>query len=115
MKFKTYIPERHLTSIIKYYWTLDGKLSPTEMYIHRTMANHCPEIIFHYGSEFKEIIEDYKIEKTFRTGIHGQTDRIRKFTAKDNCGIFGVALQPYAPTLLFNISATELKNELVDL
>ena len=115
MKFETHIPEKHLTSIVKYYWTLDGKLSPTEMYIHRTLANHCPEIIFHYGSEFKEILGDNKIESTFRTGIHGQTDKIRKFTAKDNCGIFGVVLQPYAPTLLFNISATELKNELVDL
>ncbi|NOT93324.1 DUF6597 domain-containing transcriptional factor [Ferruginibacter sp.] len=110
-----HIPEKHLTSIVKCYWTLDGKLSPTEMYIHRTLANHCPEIIFHYGSEFKEILGDNKIESTFRTGIHGQTDKIRKFTAKGNCGIFGVVLQPYAPTLLFNISATALKNELVDL
>ena len=30
-------------------------------------------------------------------------------------GIFGVVLQPYAPTLLFNIPATAFKNELVDL
>ena len=115
MKFETHIPEKKLTSIVKYYWTLEGKLSHTEIYIHRTLANHCPEIIFHYGSEFKEILEDNKIKKTFRTGIHGQTDRIRKFTANDNCGIFGVVLQPYAPTILFNVPATELKNELVDL
>lgn len=115
MKFKTYIPEKHLTSIVKYYWTLDNKLSPTEMYVHRTLANHCPEMIFHYGNEFKEILGHNKIERTFRTGIHGQTNKIRKFTAKDSCGIFGVVLQPYALTLLFNISSTELKNELVDL
>lgn len=115
MKFETYLPEKHLASIVKYFWTLDGKLSPTEMYVHRTLANHCPEMIFHYGNEFKEISKDNKIKTTFRTGIHGQTDRIRKFTAKNSCGIFGVVLQPYAPTLLFNISATELKNELVDL
>ncbi len=115
MKFKIYIPAKHLSHFVQYYWTLDGKLSPTEMYIHRTLANHCPEIIFHYGSEFKEILVDNKIERTFRTGIHGQTDKIRKFTAKDNCGIFGVVLQPYAFTQLFNISATVLKNELIDL
>lgn len=115
MKFEIYIPEKYLTSAVKYYWTLHGKLSPTEMYIHRTLANHCPEIIFHYGSEFKEILGDNKTERTFRTGIHGQTDKIRKFTAEGNCGIFGVVLQPYAPSLLFNLSATELKNELVDL
>jgi AraC-like DNA-binding protein len=115
MEYKTFVPAKHLRSIVKYYWTLDGKLSPTEMYVHRTLANYCPEIIFHYGSEFKEITAGNTIEKTFRTGIHGPTDKIRKFTAKDICGIFGVVLQPYAPALLFNISATELKNELVDL
>jgi hypothetical protein len=69
MKFETHIPKKHLTSIVKYYSTLDGKLSPTEIYIHRTLANHCPEIIFDYGSEFKEIVGDNKIERTFRTGI----------------------------------------------
>lgn len=115
MIFKTYIPKEHLTSLVKYYWSLDGQFSPTEMYIHRTLANHCPEMIFHYGSEFKEITADDKIEKTFRTGIHGQTDKVRRFTAKDECGIFGVMLQPYAIPILFKISATEIKNELVDL
>lgn len=115
MKFETYFPEKHLTNIVKYYWSLDGKLSPAEMYIHRTLANHCPEIIFHYGSEFKEILGDNKIQTSFRTGIHGQTDKVRKFTAEDNCGIFGVVLQPFAPMLLFNIPAIELKNELVNL
>jgi len=115
MEFKTFLPAKHLTNIVKYYWTLDCELSPTEMYVHRTLANHCPEIIFHYGSEFRELEMDGKIKQTFRTGIHSQTDKIRKFTASNNCGIFGAVLKPYAPTLLFGISATELKNELIDL
>ncbi|MDP9041947.1 MAG: helix-turn-helix domain-containing protein, partial [Bacteroidota bacterium] len=40
---------------------------------------------------------------------------IRRFTAKENYGIFGVLLQPYAIPLLFGISSTEIKNELIDL
>jgi len=115
MTFNTYIPPRHLASIVKYYWSLDGEISPSQAYVHRTLANHCPELIFHYGGEFKEILTDGKIEKTFRTGIHGQTDKIRRFTAKNACGIFGVMLQPYAIPALFNVPATEIKNELVDL
>jgi AraC-like DNA-binding protein len=115
MTFNTYITPKHLTSIVKYYWSLDGEISPSQTYVHRTLANHCPELIFHYGGEFKEIITNDKIEKTFRAGIHGQTDKIRRFTAKNACGIFGVMLQPYAIPTLFNISATEIKNELVDL
>lgn len=115
MIFKTYKPEKRLASVVKFYWSLDGKLSPTQMYVHRTLANHCPEIIFHYGSEFKEIIAGTKIEKTFRFGVHGQTDIVRQFTSKDSCGIFGVMLQPYAIPLLFKLSATEVKNELIDI
>lgn len=115
MIFKTYKPAKHLAGLVKYYWSLDATFSATEMYIHRTLANHCPEIIFHYASEFKEIIAEDNIEKTFRTGIHGQTNKIRRFTSKDGCGIFGVMLQPYAIPILFNIPATALANELVDL
>ncbi len=115
MIFNTYIPSKQLTSVVRYYWSLEGELSPTEKYIHRTLANHCPELIFHYGGEFKEIVSDNKIEKTFRTGLHGQTNIVRRFTAENNCGIFGVMLEPYAIPILFNSSAIEVKNELVDL
>lgn len=115
MEFKTYKPERRLASVVKFYWSLDGKLPPTEMYIHRTLANHCPEIIFHYGSDFEDITSTIKIEKTFRFGVHGQTDMVRRFTSRDTCGIFGVMLQPYAIPMLFKVSATEIKNELVDI
>jgi hypothetical protein len=47
MKFKTHIPEKHLNSIVKYYWTLDGELSSTEMYIHRTKSGK-PTARIHY-------------------------------------------------------------------
>lgn len=115
MIFNTYIPPKQLAGVVRYYWSLDGKLSPTEKYIHRTLANHCPELIFHYGGEFKEIVSGNKIEKTFRTGLHGQTNIIRRFTAENNCGIFGAMLEPYAIPILFNSSATEVKNQLIDL
>jgi AraC-like DNA-binding protein len=115
MTFNTYLPPNQLASVVRYYWSLDGELSPTEKYIHRTLANHCPELIFHYGGEFKEIVSCNKIEKTFRTGLHGQTNIIRRFTAENCCGIFGVMLEPYAVPILFNSSATDVKNELVDL
>jgi len=114
MNYCIYKPPQILSDIVCHYWTLDGKVSIDKTYIHRTLANFCPELIFHYGGPFEELVAD-KITKTFTTGIHGQTDQIRRFTAKENYGIFGVLLQPYAIPMLFGISSSEFKNELVDL
>ena len=115
MKFDTHIPPKYLSSVVKYYWSLEAEIPKSENYIHRTFANHCPELIFHYGGLFKEIQTNNKVENTFRTGLHGQTDKIRRFTAINYCGIFGIMLQPYAIPLLFGIAASEIKNQLIDL
>ncbi|MCC5916587.1 MAG: AraC family transcriptional regulator [Cryomorphaceae bacterium] len=115
MEYKTYIPAKQLSGLIRFYWSLEGVLPPDGTYIHRTLANHCPELIFHYGGTFREIRTNNSICSTFKTGIHGQTDTIRRFTSKNSCGIFGVMLQPYAVPILFGVSGKAIKNELVDL
>ncbi|HTE12509.1 MAG TPA: helix-turn-helix domain-containing protein [Chitinophagaceae bacterium] len=115
MNYYTFKPPKILSHIVVRYWTLEGNVSIGQTYIHRTLANYCPELIFHYGGRFEELIDNNRIEKTFITGIHGQTNQIRRFTAKENYGIFGVLLQPYAIPGLFGISSTETKNELISL
>lgn len=74
MNYQTYIPSEDLTAIVRQYWTLEGNTTDRNGYVHRTTANFCPELIFHYGGRFKEIIQDNVVETTFMTGIHGQTD-----------------------------------------
>lgn len=115
MKFNTYLPPKHLSNVIKFYWSLEGEIPSSETYIHRTFANHCAELIFHYGGKFSEIHTNDTVQNTFQTGVHGQTDKIRRFTAQNHCGIFSAILQPYAIPILFGVSANETKNELVDL
>ncbi len=115
MNYFIHHPPKILSNIVRHYWSLDGHVPTGETYIHRTLANHCPELIFHYGGAFEELAGDYNTSKTFTTGIHGQTSQIRRFTAKEKYGIFGVHLQPYAIPMLFGISSGEFKNELVDL
>jgi AraC-like DNA-binding protein len=115
MNYQQYKPPQILSDIVQHYWSLDGDIPADETYIHRTLANFCPELIFHYGGVFRELTGDGKIEQTFVTGVHGQTDRIRRFTAVKSYGIFGVILQPFAIPLLFGISSTAIKNELIDL
>lgn len=115
MNYSIYKPSNILSKIVSHYWTLDGSISDDQTYVHRTTANFYPELIFHYGGIFEELVGDNKVEKTFRTGIHGQTDKIRRFTAKKQYGIFGAVIQPYAIPALFGISSTAISNELIDL
>jgi AraC-like DNA-binding protein len=115
MNYQQYKPPIWLSGIVQYYWTLEGTIPDQQMYIHRTLANFCPELIFHFGGAFDELTRDNQMESTFLTGIHGQTDRIRRFTAKKRYGIFSVLLQPYAIPIIFGISSSEIKNELIDL
>jgi len=115
MNYQQYKPPQILSGIVQQYWSLDGNIPVGQPYIHRTLANFCPELIFHYGGTFRELVANDKNKQTFITGVHGQTDRIRRFTATKSYGIFGVILQPYAIPLLFGVSSTAIKNELIDL
>jgi len=115
VNYRIHQPPKALSNIVYQYWTLDGTVSPDETYIHRTLANFRPELIFHYGGPFRELVADDKIAGAFTTGIHGQTNQIRRFTAKESYGIFGVLLHPYVIPVLFGMSSTDFKNELVDL
>lgn len=115
MHYRTIQPTGKLASFVRSFWTLEGTVSKDQPYIHRTMACHCPELIFHYKGLFEQLSYDSAAEKSFRTGIHAQTTLHRRFIVKENFGIFGVFLEPFAIPALFQIPATEIKNELPDL
>ncbi|RSC93482.1 helix-turn-helix domain-containing protein [Tenacibaculum singaporense] len=113
--YNTVKPSKKLSSIVRFYWMLEGSVSSDKPYIHRTLANASPELIFHYKGPFEELTFNDQPEKTFLTGVHAQTDLTRRFIVKSDFGIFGVFLQPYAIPVLFGLPSTEIKNELPDL
>ncbi|HLT94288.1 MAG TPA: helix-turn-helix domain-containing protein [Membranihabitans sp.] len=113
--YRVFRPDPDLRDYIRFYWALEGKASPESPYIHRTLANAFPELIFHYKGPFEERISTHHIEKTFTTGIHGHTDRLRLFQATSDYGIFGIFLQPYSVPAIFGIPSVDLINELPDL
>lgn len=89
-------------------------LKSEQPYTHYSIADVCPELIFHYNRQFDEIFDNGKIEK-FTSGIHGQTNSTRKFHIDKSFGIFGVYLFPHAIPFLFRIAATELTNQMPNL
>lgn len=113
--FHTIAASEPLAGYVRAFWVLEGEVAEDRPYIHRTLATFSPELIFHYKRPFEELTPGNRQEKTFLTGIHAQTGRIRRFVVKEEFGIFGVFLEPYAIPALFGIPSAAIANELPDL
>ncbi len=111
MKYSTIKPSERLTELVRFFWVLES----AQPYTHYSMADVCPELIFHYNGQFDEIFDNGKVEKSFTSGIHGQTNSTRKFHIDKGFGIFGVYLFPHAIPFLFGVAATELTNQMPNL
>ena len=108
-------PHPDLSDVVRFFWTFEDSASPEQPYVIRTVANGCPEFLFHYKGNFQEIAQDNKLQSSFSTGIHGQSDRYRRFVVKEKFGMFGVCLYPFALNSVFGIPAIEFTNQLPDL
>src|SRR5690606_41026864 len=80
MKYHTIKPTKPLSDYVRFYWMLEGSVIDECPYIHRTLANASPELIFHYKGPFEELNAAGQAEKTFLTGVHAQTNRVRRFS-----------------------------------
>ena len=115
MKYLTIQPPPELARFVRSFWTLEDDVNPDKPYIHRVMADGCAEMIFHYQTPFDEIFSKGKTETSFHSGLHGQARHFRRFIVRQNFGIFGVYLYPFALPLLFSMPSDELSNEMPDL
>ncbi|HVI45833.1 MAG TPA: helix-turn-helix transcriptional regulator [Chitinophaga sp.] len=111
MKYYTIPSPPALKDIVRFFWVLESN----EPYTHYSMADVCPEMVFHYNGRFDELLHNGDITPSFTAGIHGQTNFTRRFHIDDSFGIFGTYLYPHAIPLLFNIPAPELTNQMTDL
>lgn len=110
MIYYTIPPPPSLSTYVRFFWVLESD----EPYCHRSMADGCAEMIFHYKGVFDEIT-DGKTEKSFITGLHGPSKSYRRFTIDKSFGIFGVYLYPFAIPQLFSLPANELSDQIPDL
>lgn len=115
MKYFTIPPSADLARYVRFFWVLEHDLADSKPYFHRTMADGCAEMVFHFKGLFDEILRSNETERSFRSGIHGQSRSFRRFVIGQDFGIMGVYLYPYAIPALFGISAAELSNQMPDL
>ncbi|NIJ51612.1 helix-turn-helix domain-containing protein [Dyadobacter arcticus] len=115
MKYFTFKPPPVLASFVRYYWALEHDVSAELPYVHRTMADGCAEMIFHYKGRFDEVIEDGTTELSFTSGVSGPSRRFRRFRIAEDFGIFGVYLYPFAIPALFGIPSREVSDQMPDI
>lgn len=115
MKYFTITPPSSLAPYVRYFWVLEGEGTVAKPYVHRSMADGCAELIFHYNGVFDELMDNNSMEKSFSSGLSGQSQRYRRFVIRQNFGIFGAYVYPFAVPQLFSISGTEIKNQMLDL
>ncbi|MCW9705495.1 helix-turn-helix domain-containing protein [Fodinibius salsisoli] len=109
--YTTIPPPDHLSTYVRFFWILESN-GP---YVHRQLADISPELIFHYKGKFDKIGPEGARTPSFRSGIHGQSNTISRFTIDREFGIFGVYLYPYAIPPLLQMESTEIIGRMPDL
>jgi AraC-like DNA-binding protein len=112
--FQRIPPSPRLRPFVRTFWFLEGNLPAQGSYIHRHMADCCPQIFFHYKGLYVELTETGDVSQG-ASGIHGQSGFHRRFQTSESFGMFGAYLYPYALPGLFGISALSCSNYLPDL
>lgn len=115
MNFRTYAAPSSLSEYVRCFWILESDEPATFPFIHRATAECCPELIFYYKGEVNVFKSESNAEKTFTSGFYAQSQAFRKFAIDKAFGMLGVYLYPHALPLLFNIPASNVSDNNVDI
>jgi AraC-like DNA-binding protein len=112
MNYVTIQPPASLAEFVRFFWVLESDL---DSYIHRSMAEVCCEMVFHYKGIFTELKKEGKSELSFTSGVQAPSDQIKRFSVNRSFGIFGIYFFPYTIPVLTKTSGTEVVNQMIDL
>lgn len=110
MLYETFQPPPQLAPYVRFFWVLEADVSKGEEFVHRSMADGCVEIVFHYFGAFDEVEVDGSRAWSPLSGIHAQSTRFRRYAVNTSFGIFGAYLFPYAIPRLFAYPASDFTN-----
>ncbi|MEO5997296.1 MAG: helix-turn-helix domain-containing protein [Chitinophagaceae bacterium] len=115
MRYYTIQPSQKLADYVRFFWVLESDETTDTPYIYRSLADGFAELLFHYQGTFDELISPERIEKSFISGVHGQSQKYRRFITTGDFGIFGAYLYPSAIPQFFSLPSSELSNQMPDL
>lgn len=116
MNYYTIACKPVLNQFVRFFWILESdETCFTRPYTHRTMADGCCEMIFHYRGRFIDVAGKNQPNPSFTSGIAGPAQNFSRFYINEAFGILGVYLYPYALTALFGIPASAIANQQIQL
>jgi AraC-like DNA-binding protein len=116
LKFYTIPPSKKLAEFVQYFWVIKGSASADNPFAMRTFAYGFPQLIFHKQGIFNRVQECQSCRKTsFKSGIHGQTNKYLDIDISENFEVIGVELFPYSLQTFFGIPAQAFLNQFPDL
>lgn len=115
MLYYTIPPPPQLVPYIKCFWVYEGKASSAAPFVHRSYADGCAEIVFHYQGAFAQVFSDQSVARSWSSGLHAQSTGFTRFVTEQDFRMFGVYLYPFTIPALLRITASDLTGQLPDL
>ena len=115
MLYQTFEPSPQLAPYVRFFWALEDDVSGGDEFVHRSMADGCVEMVFHYRAVFDEIDADGLATPSPLSSLQGQATMFRRFSTRTSFGIFGAYLYPFAVPRLFGYPAYDVTNISPDL
>lgn len=114
MNYQTYLPPKHLSQIVRYYWSFDSVLNSKADLLITSFADKYPRLIFQNLNDFDPIrtAEGLILPQCYLSGIDTQKS---DYLMGNSFSHFGVSFYPHALKRLFKIDAHELINQLPDI
>ena len=114
MNYQTFEPNQDLTTLIKFYWTLE---SPKEETPERQtiVPDGCMEMIFHYGDLYRQYSENGNSNIQPKCFVIGQLTRPLEIEPTGETGIFSVRFRPNGFLPFATIPIKEMENTAVSL
>jgi hypothetical protein len=98
MKYYTIPPSVALSEFVRFFWILE---SNEPGYIHRSMPDVCPEMVFHYQGQFNEMLGE-TLEPASFSVVQGPLTSIRRFQINKAFGnIWRIPLSVLYPNLIW--------------
>ena len=114
--YQTALPAPILRNYVALFWEGELAIGSNQAHTYHAIATSKVELLFCYAGNYSTNNEKGNTVQVPAACFYGQASTCRQYTSTDTFnGIFGVRLYAHALPLLFNIPATELNNQYVEI
>jgi AraC-like DNA-binding protein len=114
--YQTALPTPALRNYVSCFWEGELTINHNQAHTYHAMATSKVEWLFCYAGKYSTNNANGQQVQVPAVCFYGQTNTCKQYVSTDAANaIFGVRLYAHAIPLLFNIPATELTNQYVDI